>query len=336
MHRIAPRSLRRDGFTLIELLVVIAIVAILVSLIMPAVQQARAAARKTQCLNNLKQIAIALHGFHDTEKAFPPARLIQNKLRPASNLAILTGLDEPTWLVRILPWMEQSPLFSKWDLYRTYHLQDPSVRRSAVQAYLCPERNAATSALQADLTVTVEQPCGCEGGTQLIPGGPITDYVACHGDPSPGVSGGADDFYWGGHGNGVLISSRPVMDSDVTLQPGWLDRVAMRDVIDGTSNTIMIGEPHVPADQLRLPPYNGNAFFGRYLTHFARIGGPGIPLAHHPADSRASAFSFGSAHSGVVQFALTDGSVRSISTSISTIVLSRLTNRHDGLPVEAL
>ena len=323
----------RRGFTLIELLVVIAIIGILVSLIMPAVQQARAAARRTECLNNLKQLALAIHGFHDTEKAFPPARLIRNEQRQSTPIAIMSGLDEPTWLVRILPWMEQSNLYSKWDLYTPYHTQQSEVRSLAVQSFLCPERNAGTKALQESSTVRISLPCGCAGGVQTIPGGPVTDYVANHGDPSPGFSGTLDDFYWGGKGTGVLISSRPVEGVDGKIRTGWSDRVAMRDITDGTSNTIMVGEPHIPADQLQKAPWNGSAFYGRYLTNFARIGGPGIPLAHSPGDVRASAYSFGSAHQGVVLFALADGSARPISTSLSTVVLSRLTNRQDGMTI---
>ena len=109
MHVHNQQRLIRSGFTIIELLVAIAIIGLLIALLLPAVQQARAAARKTQCANNLKQLGLATHSFHDTHGAFPPARLILNVPRTAiDNGGILVGLDEPTWLVRLLPFMEQS------------------------------------------------------------------------------------------------------------------------------------------------------------------------------------------------------------------------------------
>jgi len=324
----------RNGFTLIELLVVIAIIAILIGLLMPAVQQARSAARRMQCQNNLKQIALALHNFHDVNGAFPPARLILNDLQYPDPQARLYGLDEPSWLVRILPYIEQNNLHDLWDEYLPYGMQDPATRLTSVGILLCPDRNGGTNAVTPDEVTTITFPCGCGGGTQTIPGGPIADYVCNHGDPSPGAIGSYDDFYWGGKGTGVIISSTAEYNRAGHTIPGWLDKIAFRNVTDGTSNTLLVGEPHIPRGQLRKSPYNGPSFYGRHLTHFARIGGAGVPLAHSQDDTRAGVYSFGSPHTGVVQFALTDGSVRPISTSINTQILGRLANRSDGQIVE--
>ncbi|MFM8475111.1 MAG: DUF1559 domain-containing protein, partial [Planctomycetaceae bacterium] len=97
----------RRAFTLIELLVVIAIIAILVALLLPAVQQAREAARRTQCKNNLKQIALALHNYHDVHSTFPPANVVR-----------FDPVDGPygdgwTWHARILPFLEQTNLYQR-------------------------------------------------------------------------------------------------------------------------------------------------------------------------------------------------------------------------------
>jgi prepilin-type N-terminal cleavage/methylation domain-containing protein len=328
----ADRS--RCGFTLIELLVVIAIIAILMALLAPAVQQAREAARRTSCRNNLKQIALATSNFHDTFGAFPPARLVNvpQMARGMTEFGTLWGIDEPSWLVRILPYLEQSGFFAEWDIYRPFAEHEETTRMRVVPAFLCPSRRNAGDAVTPDHTVQIFSPCGCPGGVQFTPGGAVVDYGGNHGDTSPGAVGEETDFYWGGNGTGVIISSRRKVENDVPMRD-WLDRVRISDVTDGTSNTLLVGELHVPRESRSTSPYNGPAYYGRQVTNFTRLGGPGAPLAHHPGDQRADLFSFGSEHPGVCHFALADGSVRGVSTAVSTRILARLAHRNDGLPV---
>lgn len=330
----------RSGFTLIELLVVIAIIGVLVAILLPAVQAARAAARRTQCLNNLKQISLAIHSFHDINRKFPPARLILNVNRPQNTSdGTDVGLDEPTWLIHILPHLEQTALFSKWDVFKPYGLHSMEARSAVVSTYLCPDRHSASDAVTQDIRVEIKFPCGCSGGVQSVPGGAVADYVANHGDTSPGATGLPTDFYWGGYGTGVLISSTPEVDEqkstndEIVLKRRWLDTVTISDVKDGTSQTILVGEPHVPSDQLSKSPWNGPAYMGRHVTHSSRIGGPGVAIAHHPNDQRASFYSFGSAHIGICQFAFADGSARAVSSNLSTQVLASLCHRSDGVQV---
>lgn len=336
----APQASLHSGFTLIELLVVIAIIGVLIAILLPAVQAARAAARKSQCLNNLKQIALAVHSFHDTNRKFPPARLILNSNRSQnSSNGTDTGLDEPTWLIHILPHIEQTALFSKWDVFKPYGLHSTEARSAVVSTYLCPERHSASNAVTEEIQIEIRFPCGCKGGIQTIPGGAVADYVANHGDNSPGATGLPTDFYWGGNGTGVLISSTPEIDEtksvndEIVLKRRWLDTVTISDIKDGTSQTILVGEPHVPSDKVSQSPWNGPAYMGRHVTHFARIGGPGVPIAHHPEDQRAWFYSFGSAHRGICQFAFADGSARSVSSSLNTQVLANLCHRSDGIQV---
>lgn len=195
-HATAHRS--RCGFTLIELLVVIAVISVLVALLLPAVQQARGAARRMHCANNLKQLGLAAHSFHDSFSALPPARLVLPVIRSAGATANLPGLDEPSWLVRLLPFIEESAFHSRWDEYATFANQDPSVQNVALPAFLCPERHSADDAVTETTVVKITAPCGCPAGTQTVVGGAISDYAGNHGDLSPGAIGEFSDFYWGG------------------------------------------------------------------------------------------------------------------------------------------
>lgn len=325
------RKRNRGGFTLIELLVVIAIIGILVALLLPAVQQARAAARRTQCKNNLKNIALAVHTFHDTYDAFPPARVIENVPRPSPGIGMqidYEGMDEPSWVIRLLPFIEKNNIARQFKLNQVYSKQPESARNHAIALFLCPDRHRVSNAVTPTKWIKRTSPCGCPAGAQAVVGGAVIDYACNHGDTSPGAIGADTDFYWGGNGTGVINSSRPARENDVIVED-WLDKVTMAEILDGNSNTLLIGEPHIPVGEKNNPPFNGPAYSGRNLTHFARIGGPGVPLAHSDSDQRTDEFAFGSAHTGVVQFALADGSVRAIPTTISTQVLGYLTNRRD-------
>lgn len=318
-----------SGFTLIELLVVIAIIAVLIAMLLPAVQQARGAARRMQCQNNLKQIGLALHSFHDVEGAFPPAHLILDLPRTPDTTGNLVGLDEPSWLVWILGYLEQQALFEQWDIYSTYGNQPLAARRKPLSTYLCPDRLSTSNAVAEDDVITITLPCGCPSGSQVVPGGALVSFAGNHGDLSPGASGLPTDFYWGGNGTGVLISSRPKMNGG-SIERDWIDKVRIADITDGTTNTFLVGEPHIPRGEVGKSPYNGPAYFGRHLTNYARLSGPGVPLAHDPDDQRGTAYSFGSPHTGIVHFCMADGSVRAVSTSISSRIAGNLANRRDG------
>ncbi|WP_237228285.1 DUF1559 domain-containing protein [Rubinisphaera sp. JC750] len=322
----------KHGFTLIELLVSISIIAVLIALLLPAVQQSRAAARSTSCKNNLKQLALAVHNFHDVNNAVPPARMILDSV-PSDVPGETAGRDEPSWLIWLLPYLEQATLSDRWDEFAVYNQQDDASRFQALPIFLCPERHSASDAHAPEREIWIVAPCGCMAGKQTVPGGAVTDYAGNHGDLSPGSSGATTDFYWGGKGTGVLISSRPVTDNSGDVQRDWKDKVRFCDITDGTTNTFLIGETHIPLGQMNRSPYNGPAYLGRYLFHFARLAGPGVPISHGPQDTRAFEYSFGSNHKGFVNFAFADGRVTSVNTSLSSRLAGHLANRKDGQQV---
>ena len=140
MLRVLQSKARRNrrGFTLIELLVVIAIIAILIALLLPAVQQAREAARRSQCSNNLKQIGIALHSYHETARCLPPGWIGVSGGVPSAN-----GPNGWGWASHLLPQLEQTPLHRKINFNATVdHASNALIRDQALPAFrlFAPQR----------------------------------------------------------------------------------------------------------------------------------------------------------------------------------------------------
>ena len=132
----------RTAFTLVELLVVIAIIGILIGMLLPAVQQIREAARRTDCLNNLRQVGLAAHMFHDTNGAFPPSRTSSPIDTPVAELT-----DGPeSWFVRLLPFVEQNGLFDLWDLSDDYENQIEEAISTPIEMFLCASRHTLSNA----------------------------------------------------------------------------------------------------------------------------------------------------------------------------------------------
>lgn len=326
-------SASRRAFTLVELLVVIAIIGILVGLTLPAVQQVRESARRAECLNHLRQVGLATMMFHDSAKAFPPAR-IQPAMFPSP--ANDCGGKEPSWFVYILAFVEEQNLYGLWDLKQPYNTHPDEAKYQPVPIFLCPSRHAASDAIVEDTNVggMTTLPCGC-GGTSsiLVVGGANGDYGGNHGDPSPGSVGAPTDYWRGGNGTGVIISSRGRCNTPGGPPQTWIDRIRMRDVTDGASNTYLAGELHIPLDQLNQMPFNGPIYNGEDLAAFSRIGGPTVPLLR-PADPPGPILGFGSAHPATVNFTLADGSTRSVAYGLDTVALGRLCNRSDGAVIK--
>lgn len=298
------------GFTLVELLVVMAIIGLLVAILLPAVQQAREAARRTHCQNNLRQMGIAIHSFHDLRRELPPSRTYDHY---------------SSWAFLILPQLEQINLFDGWDPTLKYYYQSDEARLTPIPTYNCPSRRqGGMQSTEGDEILSPYESGGHVPGT-------VSDYACSAGYGPSGT------WNWV-LSNGAMImgdatTDPPTIPAGSYAPPGaklltWRSRTSFSSLVDGTSNTILVGEKHVRPSAYGIAPEDGAVYNGDHPASFSRCGGPGYPLARFPTDEFQN--NFGSSHPGVVNFLFGDGRVRTVSVQISTDTLGRLTARNDN------
>jgi prepilin-type N-terminal cleavage/methylation domain-containing protein/prepilin-type processing-associated H-X9-DG protein len=315
------RNRRRAAFTLIELLVVIAIIAVLIGLLLPAVQKVRESAARAQCSNNLKQIGLAIHKYHDETGALPPGRI--------------DASGGVTWAVLLLPNIEQDNFYRQWNIMRWYYVQPASVRKTQVNLYYCPSRRSAdassvsTQGETPDTWPWIPDPNAPPEGNGKQWFGALGDYACCDGNNLGGAFNTID-------ADGPMILGNVTYVSPAKLPytiKSFSSRTRFATLNNGLSNTLLIGEKHVPQGKFGQESNgDGSIYNGDPANENAsRIAGPNNLIAKSP--SEAFNIQFGSSHSGGCNFLVGDGSVRSISPSIDGATLGRLSSRTNTLPI---
>jgi prepilin-type N-terminal cleavage/methylation domain-containing protein/prepilin-type processing-associated H-X9-DG protein len=336
-----PSRSARSAFTLIELLVVIAIIAILIGLLLPAVQKVREAAARAKCQNNLKQIGLACHNYHDANQFLPPSYIRQ---------------DWGTCFMLILPYVEQGNIYSGLNPQLRYYDQpnkglpgDPTA--NIIPLYLCPSR-------PRDVTLSVDNGGTDKDNASSFTGmphrpGTVGDYAASHGTDVTTLDGN------GALAIGIVTAAvqpdgtSPSDLSKMYLTPlgtkitSWKSQTSLTSIPDGTSNTIMIGEKYVRLSTRWGKNEDRSIFNGQFARIFRRAAGlptnvnasPNTPFPFvtdltdewvSQTPVRETFQRFGSWHSGVVNFVFADGSVRSIPNTIDDKTLGLLAERNDG------
>jgi prepilin-type N-terminal cleavage/methylation domain-containing protein/prepilin-type processing-associated H-X9-DG protein len=320
----------REAFTLVEVLVVIAIMGMLIALLLPAVQAAREAARRSQCANHLKQLGLASLS-HESSQGFLPTGGWRWDWAGDPD----RGFDRRQpggWIYTVLPFLGEVPLYNqgsgkpfndkKWDLSRTC--------RTPLTVLHCPTRRPAMAYPNAETPLNI----------MPIATAARTDYAANGGMVPVMTDNDAYNIWWNpgnplGNGDpsfadapGFAWPSPPQYDGVVYAT----SMTTMSDIRDGASNTYLMGEKYLNSDDYFNYKDDGNntPCYTGYDWDTVRwsAGGP-------RQDQRKSDWNnFGSAHPGALNMAMCDGSVRAVSYSIDLGTHNRLCNRHDGLPVE--
>jgi prepilin-type N-terminal cleavage/methylation domain-containing protein/prepilin-type processing-associated H-X9-DG protein len=325
------RAKKLRGFTLVELLVVIAIIGILVALLLPAIQAAREAARRNQCVNNLKQQGLALLMHHDSKKLFPQGR---NGKSPGPAVTNPPAGQLPTplpvsWAFQILPYMEQNAIFDS--LVETVRVDDArniQAMRSPVDVYYCPSRRspAADRDFDNDDAVAAAEHKGVAAGG---------DYA--------GNAGIEEDF-----GDSNSAGEPPDIEGGVIYS---FSRNSIRHATDGTALSLAIGEKYLPTeDEARQQEgfsedrmhyfQRDTAFFSGDNNETILAGtecglGPGWSLGGSSWDVTDVREQFGSDHPQICNFVFLDGHVTGISQSVELITLQRLSTIADENVVDA-
>lgn len=336
-----------QAFTLVELLVVIAIIGILIALLLPAVQAAREAARRAQCVNNLKQMGLALHNYHDVYRTLPIGAALA---RRGTSFSIRWAVN---WKTSILPYIEQRSVFDQLDFINGLFCPWPDGRitgnlvleRLVITLYKCP------SSPWHPLTDN-DRGAWANAAMELVQKHEYVGISGAYPDPAGRTDQCRQVLY------GQVCRTGPLVINEAKN---------FGDIVDGTSNTMLVAEQSgqvrvVESGVLRPRPircqwvggwagaYSASVTVTRvdqitsvinfYATGLTNVKyPPNYPTAGDDIQNEGSGYTYGtntivnSFHPGVVNVCLSDGSVRSVSETIDIDLWRRLGARDDGLPI---
>jgi prepilin-type N-terminal cleavage/methylation domain-containing protein/prepilin-type processing-associated H-X9-DG protein len=319
--RFRSSEFERRGFTLIELLVVVAIIAILIGLLLPAVQKVREAAARMKCQNNMKQLTLGLHNYESAYGQFPAAVTIMQGTAIGTPFDTAGTIRAP-WSVLVLPFIEQTALFNQFNTttgtFGGLFVQDNPATQSAVQKnrcinFECPSDPNSSATNQNSNYFAI------------MGGGATADNPCTSTTSGPCYPGTAPQYYRLTANNGILYVN---------------SKTRILDITDGTSNTFLLGESRYMQLQ------SGNAqFYGTWASSYYGngVGGPYYPngaitmnapnsLNCNPAVTSCHHMTpyTGSYHTSGLNFAMADGSVVFINNNITLSNFQRLGGRNDG------
>lgn len=313
----------RQAFTLVELLVVIAIIGILVALLLPAVQAAREAARRAQCVNNMKQIALAVHLHHDQKKFYPQYHAA---VIPAgkSETDYTYSWAGPVWTVALLPFIEEQALFDAFN--KTVKTKDPlnaPYVAKIISAFVCPSNITAQNPVFTDRAdAGGNNPTTALGLYYAASMGP-TETDACPFCPV-GSTGSATNYCCQAKGYGWYDYAAKVSDSSTGMFGRNMGKRKFKQVTDGLTHTFLIGEA-LPEDC---------SYQSAFAPNFC-LAGTTIPLntfqkCPAPPGCHNLGCGFKSPHPGGCHFAMADGSVQFVGETINYQVYNELGTRAGG------
>lgn len=291
-HGCAPR-LHRAGLTRLEVVLLLAMFLVSGGLLLGYVANQRENANQQHCANNLRRIGQAILGFHEVKKFLPAARIAP---------------DYATWAVQIAPYLQTDSGLDNWDLAKRFSAQTAASREAALTAYFCPARSRSQW-----LSTAADEP---EADRVT---GALGDYACASGDGAP------HNLWTGIEANGAIILGE-VLDERDGLILRWQGRTTLASLVRGQNYTLLVGEKHVPLNQLgQAKAGDTSVYNGALPAASARVGGPGFEMAASPTAPGHT--NFGSAHHGISYFVSAGGSVQAYANTMSGDLLGKLIRR---------